>query len=146
MTPSLVRAELLGEHFELRRLMEEARAILEKDKGSEPARAELGAAVDRLAASLLRHSQHEEAALLVILASVRGRAHPDAIMDEHHVAEHAKLVAVLRAAVGDSDVATLRARVTAVLDELEAHMAYEEEVLLGEDLLGDEGDVTEIRS
>ena len=135
MTPSQVRAELLGEHFELRRLIEEARAILRR--GQEPARTGLRAAVERLADALLGHSQHEEAALRVMLGTVRGRAHPDAVMDEHHVAEHASLVAVLHAAVDDSDAAAVDRRVGAVLDQLESHMDHEEEVLLGEDLLGE---------
>jgi iron-sulfur cluster repair protein YtfE (RIC family) len=135
MTPSQVRAELLGEHFELRRLIEQAQAML--GEGSSPARIDLRAAVDRLADALLQHSQHEEAALRVILAAVQGRAHPDAVMDEHHVAEHARLVAVLHAAVDDSDASAVRTRVVAALDELESHMAEEEEMLLGEDLLGD---------
>jgi molybdopterin converting factor small subunit len=56
-------------------------------------------------------------------------------MDEHHVAEHAKLVAVLNAATGGSSAAEVSARVGEVLDDLEAHMTHEEEVLLGEDLL-----------
>ncbi len=119
MTPSQVRAELLGEHFELRQLIENARAILRK----EPQPTDLRAVVDQLADALLEHSQHEEAALRVI------------VMDEHHVAEHAKLVAVLHTAVGDADAFVVQARVGAVLDELESHMAHEEEVLLGEDLL-----------
>jgi molybdopterin converting factor small subunit len=58
-------------------------------------------------------------------------------MDEHHVAEHARLVAALRSALGDSDAFAVDERVGALLDDLESHMAEEEDVLLGEDLLGD---------
>jgi len=144
MTPSEVRAELLGEHFELRRLIEEARAILRN--GQEPPRSDLRAAVDRLAAALLGHSRHEEAALREILATATGRAHPEAVMDERHVAEHANLVAVLETAVDDSDGSTVDERVGEVLDDLESHMAEEEEVLLGEDLLGDEADVPDVQN
>ena len=133
MTPSQVRAELLGEHFELRRLVEEARAVLRG--GQEPPRTDLRAAVERLADTLLAHSRHEEAALRAILATVQGRAHPDAVMDEHHVAEHARLVGALRAAVDDPDAVAVDARIGELLDALEAHMADEEVVLLGGDLL-----------
>jgi len=138
MTPSQVRADLLGEHFELRRLIEEAREILRS--GDDATRIELPAAVDRLANVLFGHSQHEEAALRVLLPTVQGRVHADAVMDERHVAEHARLVAVLRAAVIDAEASAVQEKVGALLDELESHMAEEEEVLLGEDLLGDEVD------
>lgn len=139
MTPSEVRAELLGEHFELRRLIEEARAILRS--GQQPPRTDLRAAVDRLAVALLGHSRHEEDALRAILATAQGRARPDAVMDEHHVAEHVRLVAVLHTALDDSDPSAVDERVGEVLDDLESHMTDEEDVLLGEDLLGDEADV-----
>jgi len=134
MTPSQVRAELLGEHFELRRLIEETRAILRNGKDLESSDVE---AVHKLASALLAHSQHEEAALRVLLPAVKNRTHPDAVMDEHHAAEHAKLVAVLNSAVETTDTFAVHARVGAVLDDLEAHMTYEEVVLLGEDLLGE---------
>ena len=137
MTPSQVRAELLGEHFELRRLVEDARSALRN--GQPPPRTELRTAVERLSDALRTHSQHEEHALRVILASVTGRKHPDAVMDEAHVSQHARLVAVLRAALDAADPVAVDAQVGQVLDDLEEHMAEEEDVLLGEDLLGDEG-------
>ena len=134
MTPSEVRAALLGEHFELRRLIEEARVILRS--GQELDRTNLRDAVERRADALLGHSKHEEAALRVLLPAVGDRARPEAIMDEHHVAEHARLVAVLHAAVHESDAVVVDERVGELLDDLESHMTDEEEVLLGEDLLG----------
>lgn len=136
MTPSEVRAALLGEHFELRRLVEEARAILRN--GQEPPRPDLRVAVDRLADTLLQHSRHEEAALREVLGMVEGRRHPDAVMDEAHVAEHGRLVGVVRAAIEDPASPALDERVGNVLDALEDHMDHEEEVLLGVDLLGEE--------
>ena len=71
MTPSRVRADLLGEHFELRRLIEEARVILRS--GNDAARVDLPAAVERLADALHGHSQHEEAAFRVVLATGEDR-------------------------------------------------------------------------
>jgi hypothetical protein len=136
MTPSEVRAALLGEHFELRRLVEEGRAILRN--GQEPPRPDLRAAVDRLADTLLAHSRHEEVALREVLGTVQGRNHPDAVMDEAHVAEHARLVEVLRASVEDYASPAVDERVGNVLDALEDHMDHEEEVLLGVDLLGED--------
>jgi hypothetical protein len=143
MTPSEVRAALLGEHFELRRLVEEGRAILRN--GQEPPRPELRAAVDRLADALLAHSRHEETALQEILGTVEGRKHPDAVMDEEHVIAHAGLVQVLRDAVADSAAPSLDERVGNALDALEDHMDHEEEVLLGVDLLGEDDGPNTVR-
>jgi hypothetical protein len=143
MTPSEVRAALLGEHFELRRLVEEGRAILRS--GQKPPRPDLRAAIDRLADSLLEHSRHEEAALREILGTVQGRKHPDAVMDEAHVAEHARLAGVVRAAVEDPASLAVDERVGNVLDALEDHMDHEEEVLLGVDLLGEDNGPNTLR-
>ncbi len=143
MTPSEVRAALLGEHFELRRLVEEGRAILRS--AQQLPRPDLRDAVERLADALLDHRRHEEAALRDILGKVEGRRHPDAVMDEAHVAEHSRLVEVLRAAVADHGAPPVDERVGDVLDELEDHLDHEEEVLLGVDLLGEENGPTTTR-
>ncbi len=137
MTPSQARAELLGEHFELRRLIEGARAILDRNIRAAPE--ELEGPMDALASALLAHAAHEEAALRATLKPAGQRAQGrDAFMDERHVAEHAKLVEVLRATHTAKDPSAIRQRVIAVLGELEAHMTVEEEVLLAEDLLADD--------
>lgn len=136
MTPSQARAELLGEHFQLRRLIEDTRAVLRSNPSPEALRAFAG----RLADLLLSHSQHEELALRVILKPAHQRPPGrDAVMDEHHVAEHARLLSVLRAADAVADeLATTEEGIGEALDELEEHMAIEEEALLAEDLLADE--------
>jgi len=136
MTPSQARAGLLGEHFELRRLIEETRVVLR----SSPAPEALRVCSDRLADLLLSHSQHEELALRVILKPAHMRPPGrDAVMDEHHVAEHARLLSVLRAADAVADaLATTEEGIGEALDELEKHMAIEEEALLAEDLLADD--------
>jgi iron-sulfur cluster repair protein YtfE (RIC family) len=136
MTLSQVRAELLGEHFELRRLIEHARDILRK--GDQLVRTDLKDSVDKLADTLLAHTKHEEAVLREVLPGVPGRAHPNAFMDEPHVTEHARLVSVLKTATDNGTVSVVQERVGALLDELEAHMVEEEEVLLGQDLLSEE--------
>jgi hypothetical protein len=133
MTPSQVRAELLGEHFELRRLSDEARAVLRSD----PTPDALRGSVERLADALLAHSRHEEDALRVILGAVDEQRARNAVMDEQHISEHARLVAVLRAAGASPDAGARLVRVGEVLDELESHMTTEEEVLLAEELFAD---------
>ena len=129
MTPSQVRAELLGEHFELRNLIDETRKLLASERAPDV----LWSSTDRLADALLAHSKHEEDALRVILKPLHARvAGREAVMDNHHVAEHERLVAALRA----HGTAGLE-RIGELLDELESHMRVEEEVLLAEDLLDD---------
>lgn len=129
MTPSQVRAELLGEHFKLRRLIEEARVLLGTRDGSDALRV----CVERLADALFFHSRHEEQAIRGILEIVHARA-PGRykVMDEKHIREHARLVTVLRG-LRSADEGARRARVAEALEELESHMTEEEEVLLAED-------------
>ncbi len=127
--PSQVRAELLGEHFRLRALVEEARALL---AGSDTSAA-LRVCVERLGDALFLHSRHEEHALFGVLGAVHART-PGRyrVMDQAHVTEHARLVTELRN-LRSADERTRRARVGEILRELEAHMNEEEEVLLAED-------------
>ncbi len=133
-TASQVRAELLGEHFRLRRLIEEARALLERSDTSEALRL----CVERLGDALFFHSRHEEQAVRGILEPIHaltpGRY---AVMDEAHIAEHSRLVTVLRE-LRAADESTRRARVSEVVEQLESHMNEEEQVLLAEDVPGDD--------
>jgi hypothetical protein len=129
-TASHVRAELLGEHFKLRDLIEEARTLLAKSDASEALRG----CAERLADALFFHARHEEQAARGVLAPIHAR-HPEhyAIMDDAHVAEHARLVTVLRG-LRAADEPTRRARITEVVTELETHMAEEEAILLADDV------------
>jgi hypothetical protein len=120
-TPSQVRAELLGEHFNLRRFIEEARDLLGRSETSDALRL----CVERLADALFFHSRHEEQALWDALA-------PNAVLDEAHIREHARLVTVLRD-LRTADEATRRVRIAEVVDELESHMTEEEGILLAVD-------------
>ncbi len=129
MTPGQVRAELLGEHFKLRRLIEQARVLLGTPDGSDALRV----CVERLGDALFFHSRHEEQAVRGILQTVHawtpGRYK---VVDEAHIAEHARLVTVLRS-LRRADEATRRTRIAEALRALESHMNEEEEVLLAED-------------
>jgi hypothetical protein len=132
MGPSQVRAELLGEHFELRQKIDDTLALVEKDGAAPDA---VRKSLDGLATKLRAHAQHEQEALRVILEKIGERARKrNAVMDEAHVAEHARLVGVVREAGAAADAATRRERVKDVLRELEEHMIEEEGVLLAEDL------------
>jgi hypothetical protein len=129
MTPSQVRAELLGEHFKLRRLIEEVRALLPKEDQS----AALRLCVEKLGDALFSHARHEEQAIHGILEAIHARTpgrYP--VTDDEHIREHARLVTVLRV-LRTADEPARRARIAEVIDELESHMTEEELVLLAED-------------
>ncbi|HEX8794849.1 MAG TPA: hemerythrin domain-containing protein [Polyangiaceae bacterium] len=129
MRPSQVRAELLGEHFKLRSLIEEARTLL----GGHDTSGALWVCIERLGDALFFHSRHEEHALRGVLETVHART-PGRyrVMDQSHVSEHAQLVTDLRR-LRSSGEPTRRARLAVILRTLEAHMTEEEEVLLSED-------------
>ena len=114
-----IRAELLGQHAEIRALIEEARG------GSKTALVRLGDAVRR-------HNLREEELLGQLLPTLDAWGPVrTAIMLEEHVAEHGELYAVLLDATrGQRAVAEL-------VEHLLEHMAYEEKTLLAEDLLDD---------
>jgi Hemerythrin HHE cation binding domain len=132
-TASQVRAEILGEHFQLRRLIEETRGLLGRSDSSDALRT----CTERLADALFSHSRHEEHALHGILAPIHARTPSRfAIMDEAHIAEHARFATVLRG-LRTTDDASRRAALAEATNELETHMTEEEQVLLGEDVPGD---------
>ncbi len=129
MRPGQVRAELLGEHFKLRRLIEQARDLLGQSGGGDALRL----CVERLADALFFHSRHEEKAVRGVLEVIHART-PGRyrMMDEAHIAEHSRLVTELRM-LRSADETTRRARIGELLERLESHMTEEEEVLLAED-------------
>jgi hypothetical protein len=132
-TASQARAELLEEHFNLRRLIEEARRLLGRSDASHALRV----CVERLGDALYFHSRHEEQALHGILAPIHARTPGRfAIMDDAHIAEHARFVTVLRM-LRSADDAARRAGIARALEELELHMTEEEQVLLAEDAPAD---------
>jgi DUF438 domain-containing protein len=140
MTPSQIRAELLGQHAGLRVLMQEAREAIAR--GSP--RDDLRDCVQRLATALRAHNRREETLLREIIRKVDawGPARAE-IMDESHVDEHLELLAALLGTNGASDAASAGKGVAHVLERLEAHIAREEEVLLAEDVLRDDDVVIE---
>lgn len=144
MTPSQIRAELLGQHAGLRVLMEETRQAVERAKAPGGTRDELSACVQRLGTALRAHNRREEALLREIIKKVDawGPARVE-IMDESHVDEHVGLLAALLGTNGASDAETAGKGVLHVLEQLEKHIAREEEVILAENVLRDDDVVIE---
>jgi hypothetical protein len=141
MTPSQIRAELLEQHAGLRSLIGDTRKAAEGvGRGRSAGREELLFRVERLTTALRAHNLREETLLRDVVKNVDawGPVRVE-IMDESHVEEHLELVAALLGTNGASDAEIAGTGVSHVLDRLEAHMAREEEVILAENVLRDDG-------
>jgi hypothetical protein len=120
-----VRRNLLAQHDSLRRLMAELEGALEREQSPAPA-------IKALRDALHAHNVAEEAVLGPILSEIDvwGPERVKQMIEEHKV-EHALLVHRL-------DPAAAPDAIRAVLSELRAHMAHEEEHTLSEELLKDD--------
>jgi hypothetical protein len=135
MTPTQIRAELLGQHAEIRVLIAEIRQSAELARRGEPREKELRDGVARLAAFIVAHNAREEELLAPVLPTVDawGPVRAD-IMDEGHLSEHRALSQAL-AAIPHTPREFAGAGVEVLCERILEHMASEEEVLLAEELL-----------
>jgi hypothetical protein len=143
MSANTIRRELLAEHAQLRGRIDEVRSAAFRLRGRER-RLALRSAVDRLARELHDHTQNEETLLRGLLrrADAWGPVREE-IMDERHIAEHRELAAAAVEAIVMSDTSSETGVLSAILDRIVAHMAMEEIVILGEDVLGDDAKVSD---
>ena len=134
MLPSEARAYLLAQHHSLRTQLATCGAEARRLLAGEPRADELWRALVVLRRGFAIHNETEKAWLEPLLH--RSQAVGPlriARMIEEHVAEHAAFNAML---VGtDREVA---ARMTDIIDEIEAHMAAEERTFLSVAVLRDE--------
>jgi hypothetical protein len=139
LTLTQIRTELLEEHAELRRLVEEARGLCALWRADKMPRFALQRCLQRLATAGRSHNQREELLLRGIVRHVDAwGAVRTEIMDEQHVREHEELSAMwtqLETAI-DSDEAS--AAVLPALDALLGHMDREEAMFLNEKILNDD--------
>jgi hemerythrin len=138
MTPSEIRAGLLGEHAMLRGLMAETYRAIESARGGEGSVAGVRQRLRRLVTALRDHNEREEALLREILPRVDawGPARAE-IMMEGHEDEHAELLAALVVTIATDDASGADS-VERELLRVEAHMKREEELLLSEEVLRDD--------
>ncbi|MGO9834746.1 MAG: hemerythrin domain-containing protein [Polyangiaceae bacterium] len=138
MTLSQIRAELLQQHAELRRMVERARLC------SEPACDDASMAQNRLsemrllADAVQRHNRREEHLLrsLILTVDAWGRARAEVMTDEH-VREHEALHrGLLATPCTPSEFAN--AGMDRVLDALLSHLAHEEQAFLNDRVLCDD--------
>jgi len=139
MSASKIRTELLGQHGEIRKRIEEVRAAMDKLRKGESARDLLRTTLAHLADAVRRHNHREEELLKDVIPNVDawGPARAE-VMVEEHGKEHQEIYAALveAGATPDGDVAA--GIVAKLLERMNEHMAVEEKVLLGEDVLHDD--------
>ena len=134
MKPTKVRAELLGQHAELRGFIADVRDVAERASKGAAARDELHAAVIRLADTLRRHNLVEEAWLRTIDATVDGRARADIdVLLDAHVREHEELHAAV-VGIPRMPVKFAVVDVAVLLMGILEHMSDEEGSIFAEDL------------
>jgi hypothetical protein len=138
MTPNEIRAELLEQHAELRRMVDRARPC------SDPACHDGLTVQDRLremrllAYAVQRHNQREELLLRDPLLTVDAWAQARAeVMTDEHVREHEAFYQELLTTPGVA-FEFAKGDVDRVLDALLSHMAHEEHAFLNDRLLCDD--------
>lgn len=135
---SQLRTELLRQHGEIRARAEATRACLAGVAEGGP-RGALRRALAGLAHAIAAHNAHEQELLKDVLPHVDawGPARTE-VMSAQHGHEQRELYAALLEAGGSPDADATVAAVTRLLDRMEEHLAVEERVLLGEDVLHDD--------
>jgi hypothetical protein len=132
-----IRAELLSQHADLRRMIDEMRQCVAVPSPEGAYGASLRTLLDRLLVDLREHNRREEELLGLVLPTidawgpVRGE-----IMNEQHVSEHQELAGAL------DDLEPVfeqgaSAALLATLDRVLDHMAREEKVVLNDRTLAE---------
>jgi hypothetical protein len=139
MKLSEIRTELLREHVALREQVSVTCTIMDRWVRGESLREQARASIAQLTDAFRQHNANEEALLHEYIKTVDawGPARA-AIMGEQHIREHEELYAALMNATMAADAASASRVVVRLLDRLLDHMAREEKVFLGEDVLCDE--------
>jgi hemerythrin len=139
MKPSDIRTELLLQHETIRERITATRAVAERCLAGEDARAELLQLLTRLTDAVRAHNAREEELMSRVFPELDawGPVRHE-VMNEEHILEHEKLVNALIATNGHSDGASVARVAIALFEDMAAHMAREEKVFLGADVLSDE--------
>jgi len=139
MKPSELRIELMQEHADLRAKIEETRAAADRCQNGEDAREQLRGCLSRLGDAVRMHNQHEEEVMREVVPWLDGWGPTrKALMLEAHVREHQDVYSSLMAASENSEAYVAAAAALKLIDQMLGHMAHEEKVFLGEDVLNDD--------
>jgi hypothetical protein len=130
MQPTAVRAELLQQHADLRRMIADVETMAEQASKGAALGDRLQAAVKRLADALEQHNSFEEQWLRTLDAKIDGptRAELDVLLDAHE-REHEELHAAVLG-IPQTPVKFAGVDVRVLLKGLLEHMAREEVSLL----------------
>jgi iron-sulfur cluster repair protein YtfE (RIC family) len=134
MEPTQARAVLLGQHDGLRRLLTQIQEVADRVLAGEGLVAELQQHLDELRAAFAEHNASEETLLEPILRLdfAWGPARIARMLEEHG-AEHASFrEALSRTAL------EIAARMSDLVEEIDAHMAAEERTFLSPSVLRDD--------
>lgn len=139
MSPSKIRAELLGQHAEIRQHLVATRNAADRLKAGEPADDELRAALVRLGAAVRLHNAREEELLEDLIRTVDawGDVRAEVLAAEHKKEHHQMFVTLVKAGAS-TDPAQAIALAEELVSAMLEHMAVEEKVLLAEDVLRDD--------
>ena len=143
MTPSEIRFELLREHQELRLNITQTRDAAARALTYPSAFKELRDRTLLLCDRLRSHNSHEEELLQDLLPTVDAWGAVRAkSMKAHHV-EHEQLSAALAGASDVLELAAYEEIVLSAMDRILDHMAHEEKMYLGENVLRDDNIVVD---
>jgi hypothetical protein len=122
-----IRAELLAQHRELRRRIDEARVIVQYWSHERVSRREVRAMLIALGSALEAHNEHEERLLRDLSAA--GSAGEN-LMSEHHVEEHHELYGALIVASESPNGSTGAPLLQFLFNRIVEHMEREERTVL----------------
>jgi len=134
-----IRSELIAQHRHLRSEMSALRSAAQRCLRGDDAWDELRHGLIELTRMLRVHNAREEALMADVFPDLDAWGPiRQQVMDEEHVAEHAKTEAALTFAIAEHDVTKAVSATVHALDELASHMDREEKVFLSTDVLTDE--------
>jgi hypothetical protein len=142
MSPSEIRMELLGQHAQMRSMIQRAGGLVARLRAGEPVRLELQMALGSLANTARVHNDREEALLRDVIPTVDawGPARAEVMLDQHRL-EHRALHAALQSSLNDDDAVACVSAAELLAHMLE-HMKREEEAFLTEEVLRDDTVIT----
>ena len=141
MKPSEIRAELLGQHAEIRGHLLGLQQTLERWRTDPGVAQEIQTVLTRLLALVRRHNLREEELLRDILPTVDAWGPARAgVMIEQHNREHDELYAALvdTGTFGADDAPSVQVQLPRLIERFMEHMAHEEKIILAEDILCDD--------
>jgi iron-sulfur cluster repair protein YtfE (RIC family) len=143
MKPSEVRRELLDQHLRLRIKLKAGRRAADR-AARDGTTGELHDVLARIADSLRMHNLREEELLREVFLTLGGWGMVRAkVMLDEHVSEHQHLYEALMVVGRHGDPKVASAKAHELFDRVLRHMAREEKVFLGEDVLSDEAPAPE---